>query len=189
MGKPMCHLIYIYVFICQNPFIFKSYNDDIRKMFHGTQFVPLQIVKQFTYRQVLPLLRNDDLRNAVPECIQLLSNLTGQKRVKHFEKVGDQLVTLGLHHSRKLSSKESLVMREHLSVTTDTVVKIFSQILVNEELYYSQEFTRVVKRNSFTVLLQTGHIITVYYYIVAEHHGNRKCFAFGRKYDRSHHQH
>lgn len=77
-------------------------------------------------------------------------------------------------------------MREQLSVTTDTVVKIFSQLLVNGELYYSQLFTRVVKRNSFTVLLQKGHIITVYYYIVVEQHGDKKCFAFGRNYDRSH---
>lgn len=148
--------------------------------------VPLQIMKQFTYRQVLPLLRNDALRNAVPECIQLFSNLTGRKRLKKFERVGDQLITLGLHYSRKLSSEETLVMREQLSVTTDTVVKIFSRLLVNRELYYSQEFTRVQKRNSFTVLLQNGHIITVYYYIVVEQHGDRKCFAFGRKYDRSH---
>ncbi|KAK0139384.1 Integrin alpha-5 [Merluccius polli] len=119
-------------------------------MFHGTQFVPLQIMKQFSYRQILPLLRNDALRNAVPEYIQLFSNLTGQKRLKQFERVCHQLVTLGLHYSRKLSSEETLAMREQLSVTTDTVVKIFSRLLVNGKLCYSQLFTRVVKRNSFT---------------------------------------
>ncbi len=167
-------------------YIFESFNGDILKMFHGTQCVPLQIMKQFTYRQILPLLRNDALKNAVPECIQLFSNLSGRKRLKQFERVCDQLVTLGLHYSRKLSSEEILVMREQFPVTADTVVKIFSRLLVNGELYYSQEFTRVVKRNSFTVLLLNGHIITVYYYIVVEQHGDRKCFAFGRKYDRSH---
>lgn len=77
-------------------------------------------------------------------------------------------------------------MREQLSVTVDTVVKIFSRLLVKGQLYYSQEFTRVVKRNSFTVLLQNGHIITVYYYIIVKQQGNRKCFALGREYDRSH---
>ncbi|XDV26081.1 hypothetical protein PO909_029878, partial [Leuciscus waleckii] len=75
-------------------YIFESFNGDILKMFHGTQCVPLQIMKQFTYRQILPLLRNDALKNAVPECIQLFSNLTGRKRLKQFERVCDQLVTL-----------------------------------------------------------------------------------------------
>ncbi|KAI7801395.1 hypothetical protein IRJ41_011007 [Triplophysa rosa] len=93
-------------------YIFESFNGEILKMFHGTQCVPLQIMKQFTYRQILPLLRNDALRNAVPECIQLFSNLTGRKRLKQFERVCDQLVTLGLHYSQKLSSEEILVTRE-----------------------------------------------------------------------------
>lgn len=155
-------------------YIFESFNGEILKMFHGTQYVPLQIMKRFTYRQILLLLRDNALRNAVPECIQLFSNLTDRKRLKQFERVSDQLVTLSVHYFRKLSSEETLVMREQLSVTTDTVVKIFSRLLVNGELYYSQEFTRVGKRNSFTVLLQNGHIITVYYYIVVEQHGDRK---------------
>lgn len=167
-------------------YIFESYNGEILKMFHGTQCVPLQIMKQFTYRQVLPLLRNNALRNAVPECIQLFSKLTGKKSMKQLDRVGDQFVTLGLHYCRKLSSEERLVMKEQLAVTTGTVVKIFKRVLVNGELYYSQEFTRVMKRNSFTVLMKNGNIITVYYYIVVEQHGNRKCFAFGRQYDRSH---
>ena len=33
-------------------------------------------------------------------------------------------------------------------------------------MYYSEQFTRVMKRNSFTVLLDNGHTITVCYYIV-----------------------
>ena len=132
-------------------------------MCHGTQCVPLQIMKEFTYRQVLPLLRNDALRNAVPECIQLYNHLTGQKRLKQFERVADQIVTLALHSSQKLTSEETLAMRKQFSVTVDTVVKIFRRLLVNRQLFYSQEFTRVVKRNSFTVLLKNGHIITAYH--------------------------
>ena len=154
-------------------------------MFHSTQFVPLQIMKQFTYRQVLRLLKNNELRNAVPGCIQLYYNLTGEKKLKKFEKVADQVVTLGLHYVRKLTDEEILALREKLSVTTDTVVKIFSRTLVKGELYYSEQFTRVMKRNSFTILLDDGHIITVYYYIVVGRLHNRKCFAVGRQYDKS----
>nr|XP_033967044.1 uncharacterized protein LOC117467508 isoform X2 [Pseudochaenichthys georgianus] len=167
-------------------YIFESFNGEILKLFHGTQCVPLQIMKEFTYRQVLPLLRNDALRNAVPACIQLYNHLTGQKRLKQFERVADQIVTLDLYYSRKLTSEEILAMREKLSVTADTIVKVFSRLLVNGQLYYSQEFTRVVKRNSFTVMLQNGHIITIYYYIIIEQQGTRKCIALGREYDRSH---
>ena len=89
--------------------------------------------------------------------------MTGEKKLKQFERVADQVVTLGLHFVRKLTNEEMLAMRETFSVTTDTVVKIFSRILVKGELYYSEQFTRVKKRNSFTVLLDNGHIITVYY--------------------------
>ncbi|XP_040890672.1 uncharacterized protein LOC121189967 isoform X4 [Toxotes jaculatrix] len=167
-------------------YIFESFNGEILKMFHGTQCVPLQIMKQFTYRQVLPLLKKNALTNAVPRCIQLYNNLTGEKKLKLFERVADQVVTLGLHYVRKLTKEEVLAMREKLSVTTDTVVKIFSRTLVKGELYYSEQFTRVMKRNSFTVLLDNGHIITVYYYIVVERLDNRKCFAVGKQYDKSH---
>ncbi len=98
-------------------YIFESFNGEILKMFHGTQCVPLQIMKQFTYRQVLPLLKNNALRNAVPRCIQLYNNLTGEKKLKQFERVADQVVTLGLHYVRKLTNEEILAMREKLSVT------------------------------------------------------------------------
>ncbi|KAL7866987.1 hypothetical protein AOLI_G00148010 [Acnodon oligacanthus] len=95
-------------------YIFESFNEEILKMFHGTQCVPLQIMKEFTYRQVLPLLRNDALKNAVPECIQLYNHLNGQKRLKQFERLADQVVILGLHYSCKLTSEEIVAMREQL---------------------------------------------------------------------------
>ncbi len=100
-----------------------------------------------------------------------------KKKLKQFERVADQVVTLGLHYVRKLTNEEILAMREKLSVTTDTIVKIFSRTFVKGELYYSEQFTRVMKRNSFTILLDNGHIITVYYYIVVERLDDRKCFA------------
>lgn len=81
-------------------------------MFHGTQCVPLQTMKQFTYRQVLPLLRNNALTNSVPECIQFFSQLTGKKRMKQLNRVGDQFVTIGLHYSQELSSEERLVIQK-----------------------------------------------------------------------------
>lgn len=101
-------------------------------------------------------------------CIQLYNNLTGEKKLKQFERVADQVVTLSLHYVRKLTDEEILAMREKLSVTMDTIVKIFSRTFVKGELYYSKHFTRVMKRNSINVLLDNGHIITVYYYIVVE---------------------
>ncbi|MEQ2309470.1 hypothetical protein AMECASPLE_039001 [Ameca splendens] len=106
-------------------------------MFHGTQCVPLQIMKQFAYRQVLPLLKNSVLKNALPGCIQLYNSLTGEKKLKHFERVAEEVVTLGLHYARKLANEEILALRDKLSVTTDTVVKIFTRTLVRGELYYS----------------------------------------------------
>ena len=135
-------------------------------MFHGTHCVLLQIMKHFTYRQELPLLKNNALRNTVPGCIQLYNNLTGETKLKQFERVANQVVTLGLHYLRKRTNEEILSLKEKLSVTTDTVVKIFSRTLVKGALYYSEQFTRVMKRNSFTVLLDNGHTITVCYYIV-----------------------
>lgn len=48
----------------------------------------------FLYRQILSLLMNDALRNALPECIRLYNNLTGKKR----KKVADHVVTLGLSY-------------------------------------------------------------------------------------------
>ena len=45
--------------------------------------------------------------------------------------------------------------------------------------------SRVMKSNSFTILLDDGHIITVYYYIVVGRLDNRKCFAVGKQYDKS----
>jgi len=55
------------------------------------------------------------MRNAVPRCIQLYNNLTGEKKLKWFERVADQVVTLGLHYVRKLTNEEILVLREKLS--------------------------------------------------------------------------
>lgn len=69
-----------------------------QEMLHGTQCVPLQIMEQFTYRQMLPLLKNNTLRNPLPRCIQLYNNLTGENKLKQFERVADEVVTLGLHY-------------------------------------------------------------------------------------------
>ena len=51
----------------------------------------------------------------MPRCIQLYNNLTGEKKLKWFERVADQVVTLGLHYVRKLTNEEILVLREKLS--------------------------------------------------------------------------
>lgn len=143
-------------------YISESYNGEILKMFHGTQCVPLQTMKQFTYRQVLPLLRNNALTNSVPECIQFFSQLTGKKRMKQLNRVGDQFVTIGLHYSQELSSEERLVMKEQLAVTTGTAVKISKRVLVSGELHYYVQFTRVMKRNNCTDAEWKHHCILLH---------------------------
>lgn len=135
-------------------------------MFHGTQCVPLQIMKQFTFRQALPLLSKDTLKDATPQCIQLFNNLTCQQRLKQAERVTPQVVTLGRHYSKTLTGEEMLAIREKVTITSDIVVKVFNRVVVNGQLYYSQEFTRVEKRNSFTLQLQNDNIITVYSYMI-----------------------
>lgn len=82
------------------------------------------------------ILRKDTLRNAAAECIQLYNHLTVQKRLKQLERVANQVVTLGLHYSRNLTSEEILAMKDQLSVTMNTVVNIFSELIVKGQLYY-----------------------------------------------------
>ena len=81
-GNALVCIMYILELWTHSGYIFESFNGEVLKMFHGTQCVPLQIMKQFIYRQVLPLLKNNALRNAVPGYIQLYNNLTGEKKAE-----------------------------------------------------------------------------------------------------------
>lgn len=167
-------------------YVFESFNGAILKMFHGTQCVPLQIMKQFTYIKALPLLGKELLKDASPECIGLFQNLTGHRRAKQCTNVSSGVTTLGNGLPKRLNAEELLALREQVNIRSDTVVKVFNRVLVRGQAYYSQGYTRVAKRNSYTVMLESERILNVYSYIQVDEDQPR-CFALGRLYDRARH--
>lgn len=63
-------------------------------------------------------------------------------------------------------------MREEVTLSSETVVQVFSRVVINGQLYYSHAISKVEKRTSFT-----DNIIKVYSYVIVEEEETKKCFA------------
>lgn len=160
-------------------FVFESFNGFILKMFHGTQAVPVQIMKTFTYQRALPKLKRLYMPNPSPFCETLYGQMIGINKAKTVEYIGSN-VGIGSYKIMPAEGEDWLALKEKCNVVSGAMLKRYVRMIIGGKLYCSIAYDRVTKRNSYTVLLKNGKVAGIQYFLLPD--GSTTCYALAKIY-------
>lgn len=133
-------------------FSFEDYNGELGGYFHGTQHVHSQILSGIAFCQKLPYYTRRFQKNET--AANLLKVLTTKQMVTLKEKLDSELYVLGATTQQKFSALPRAVktaLQDLLPVNGESPVKTFNRVFLHGSVFHSKSYTRVHKRNSYTV--------------------------------------
>lgn len=126
-------------------------------------------LKEFLYQDLTPRQQ------------KLLEELVHKKKhSNHLMKVGEIKIVGKKESTNKLTSGHNWALRRlNIKIDDNSYVKYYKRIIVNKELIHSKPYTKVRKRNSYSVLLSGGEIFEIDIFLVVKIHQEAVCFAIG----------
>lgn len=144
-------------------FWFEDYNGDLRKLFHGTQKVELQIAFSVCIQQkipeLIPLLPSGSSSKEFYEDMTRGRHLLKCKR----EKIFDNVFALGLMSPAVLDPTLSSYIESKIGCIAS--VFTFKRIQVNRDVIHSKAYLNIVQRNSYTVFVNDAGLVGVKFYL------------------------
>lgn len=144
-------------------FWFEDYNGDLRKLFHGTQKVELQIAFSVCIQQkipeLIPLLPSGSSSKEFYEDMTRGRHLLKCKR----EKIFDNVFALGLMSPAVLDPTLSSYIESKIGCIAS--VFTFKRIQVNRDVIHSKAYLNIVRRNSYTVFVNDAGLVGVKFYL------------------------
>ncbi|KAH0557484.1 hypothetical protein KQX54_006828 [Cotesia glomerata] len=93
----------------------------------------------------------------------------------------NEIKVLGKGVTEIVADNHNLALRRlNIHIDNDSEVQYFKRIIINNEIIHSQAYTKVRKRNNFTVLLSNKEIFEIDIFILVELQGEKECFALGK---------
>lgn len=144
-------------------FWYEDYNGHLRKFFHGTQKVELQIAFSVCIQQ------------KIPELVPLLPFGSSSKEFyenmtwgRHFlkckrEKISDNLFALGLMSPGVLNATLTSCIESKIGHLSS--VFTFKRIQMNGDVIHSKAYLNVVRRNSYTVFVNDAGFVQVKFFV------------------------
>lgn len=167
-------------------FVFESYNAKLLDMIKSTQGVALQIVKTFWLQKALPFYGQTILKHASNECKEIFETLTRPKQLKHVTRTCD--VTALDRPKVRLLRRDDCMALSRYGIQKGRV-KYFQRIITNGEVVHSEDYSRVSKRNSFTVVLndEAQNFFRIKRFLICQNENEERCYAIGRFYEQAKH--
>lgn len=167
-------------------FVFESYNAKLLDMIKSTQGVALQIVKMFWLQKALPFYGQTLLKDASNECKEIFESLTRPKQLKDVTRTHG--ITALNHPKVRLIRRDDYMALSRYGVQRSRV-KYFQRIITNGEVFHSEDYSRVLKRNSFTVMLNDDdqNFFNIKRFVICQNESGETCYAIGRFYERAKH--
>jgi hypothetical protein len=139
---------------CYSAYSFESANGLFLKLFHGTQAVPKQISNSFLLLQrmqeLIPVSINDKTHEYV---IKILSSVLSNSKF-HETHTGAKL--LGVSSNRFANFTEKLTIELSLGQSVESNMRSHMKVIINKQLYHSDQYTRINKRCNCVVILKDG---------------------------------
>ncbi|XP_053387539.1 uncharacterized protein LOC128551126 [Mercenaria mercenaria] len=136
-------------------FSFEGANGELLKMFHGTQFIDIQIANAVHIYQLLPTLADSVSSSNV--AYKFIKSLTNTVSVNN-ESDKANVFMLGKPYQRQLPLSVGLEVRK-LVGCENVQLNFYNRAKIKGNLYHSMAYSRVTKRNSYSVkFLLNGNI-------------------------------
>lgn len=143
-------------------FPFENFNGVIKKVFHGTQYVPQQVVKNFTR---LRYVKNNssifDNENCNKRTVDLFVKLMNQCNVKHCIEYSNELKIFGKPKTKILSLTEKVLIEQLLVRTVEESSEWYYRFIHKKVLFHSCNYKRLKKRNNSCALISDGSILSI----------------------------
>lgn len=143
-------------------FPFEHFNGIIAKMFYGSQYVPLQICKIYSR---IRYIKNHSHVFSKPNCSRqgkkLFQDIMKEIKIIKCMKYGDDLKIFGKSKDITLSLSQKLLIEQLLQQTVSEEVKSFQRFSYKNILYHSSKYSRLIKRNNSTVILNNGELMVI----------------------------
>ena len=162
-------------------FIYENYNQQILNTIKKSQQVALQICKAYRLKSVVHYLF-DMMYKKFSEEEQLfldhiLYNTDSFISVKHVDGI-----CINSSPNYNTLSREYFIafQRNNVSLQDKCDVSYYEKIIVQNEIIQSVEYTKVRKRNNFTVQLLDGKFFEIQIFAVLKVNSAFECYAIGR---------
>lgn len=144
-------------------FWFEDYNGDLRKLFHGTQKVELQIAFSVCIQQKIPeLIPLLPCGSSSKEFFEDMTRGRHLLKCKH-EKISDNLFALGVMSPAVLNPTFTSYIESKIGRIAS--VFTFKRIQLNRDVIHSKSYLNIVRRNSYTVFVNDAGLIEVKFYV------------------------
>lgn len=135
----------LWVYSC---FPFESLNGELLKLFHGTQYVDTQILSAVKCHQILPQML--EKLSADTKQIRFVSKFANKLKTSLGKKVDYNVHCIGSHVKLSLKACIKNSIRNFLGFKP-LCLNFYNRLKVRNLILHSQNYTRVEKRNSYTV--------------------------------------
>lgn len=139
-------------------FPFESANGELLKLFHGTQFIDIQIINAVHVFQMLPSLSNLTISSS-PRANELVSSLLRKNlpKMSHFH-------LCGKGYEKEICEKEiQMILRE--SQLPGCKFVFHSRAKLRGIMYHSVDYSRTKRRNSYTVKFKNSKGLISYGFV------------------------
>ena len=144
-------------------FWYEDYNGQLRKLFHGTQKVELQIAFSVCIQQKVPeLIPLLPLHSSSEEFYKSMTQGKYSLKCKR-EKISDNIFSLGVMSPALLNPSLSVFIESSMGQISQ--VFLFKRIQINTDVIHSKSYLNVSRRNSFTVFVTDTGFVEVKFYI------------------------
>lgn len=159
----------LWTFSC---FWYEDFNGDIRKLFHGTQKVDLQVALSVCIQQKIPDLV--DLlppQSAANEFYTSMTSGRWQSRCQRTQ-IQSSIYALGTHQNVTLSSTEIATIESLVGYINRKSVMKFRRIQIKRDTLHCIEYKAVTQRNSYTIKYKdldgTIGYMSIHFYLKVE---------------------
>ena len=135
-------------------FMFVSSNHTLKKMFHGTQHIPRQIVETYVITKRIPVLAKQCINEqSSPAVSQLFQKLRDAKSFDNDVCLSEDVRGVGKERAVQLTASQVLAAQDLIRVkVTKRSGLMFSRFVAHKEMYSSIEYVRAKRhtnRNTF----------------------------------------
>jgi hypothetical protein len=167
---------------CYSAYIFEGYMQQILKMFHGTQAVPLQIANRFDlFGNIISvsgkILASDLVDDRIKHFLQ--EKLFGIVRFKKAVKV-DEASLVGLCAVQELEPEDIYLIQQLLQADIEAEGTVGRKVICNGMKICSRKSQlQRSRRNNHTVVTKGDMVLEIDYFLAVNSAGKKVCVAVG----------
>lgn len=168
-------------------FRYEDYNQILKGYAQSSNGVALQVCSTFRISTTISRLETICMDHLSYKQKKYLSNVLHKKYLPKSVAVVDNVHMVGKSTPIHQLPREYFVAFQRINVnTTQTqLIRYFNRAIVHNRVIHSMAYTRVEKRNSYTVLLDNGEIFEIQRFVVLKMDNLEHCYAIGRYFERA----